>query len=191
MINELIQGCLQGNRNAQRKLYEHFHPSMMGVCMRYAGNRDEALEVLNTGFLKVFKNLKSFDPEVGVLEAWIRRIMVNCAIDHYRKAVRRERTADIDNGILQISGFEENAVDRLCAEEIMDCVQQLSPAYRTVFNLFVIEGYSHPEIGKRLGISEGTSKSNLAKARMRLRTMIENVNTTNGTQEKVEYAVPS
>jgi len=188
MTNELITGCLNGNRLAQRKLYEHFYPVMMGVSLRYAGNRDEALEVLNTGFLKVFRNLKKFDPEVGVLEAWIRRIIVNTAIDHYRKVMRRERTEIIDNGIRQISALDEGAVESLTAEEIMSCVQKLTPAYRTVFNLYVVEGYSHAEVSKKLGISEGTSKSNLSKARMRLQKMLERLN-ARVKENEPEYAL--
>jgi RNA polymerase sigma-70 factor (ECF subfamily) len=186
MTNELLAACIEGNRTAQRLLYENFHPTMMGVCLRYAGNRDEALEILNAGFLKVFRSLAKFDPEVGVLEAWIRRIVVNTAIDHYRKVVRRERTTDI-NGVHQIRSLEASAVESLSADEIMACVQELSPAYRTVFNMFVVEGFSHVEIAKRLGISEGTSKSNLAKARMRLQQMLERMNRV---VKKTEYALP-
>lgn len=187
MTHELIAGCLEGNRTAQRKLYEHFYPTMMGVCCRYAGSRTEASEILNAGFLKVFRNLKKFDPEVGVLEAWIRRIIVNTAIDYYRKEVRREKTKTIDGSVHQIRSLEQSAFESLSCDEIMACVQQLSPAYRTVFNLYVIEGYSHVEIAKRLKISEGTSKSNLAKARMRLQHMLERLNRV---VKQTEYVLP-
>jgi RNA polymerase sigma-70 factor (ECF subfamily) len=186
MTQELIAGCIEGNRTAQRLLYEHFHPIMMGVCLRYAGNRDEALEIMNAGFLKVFRHIKKFDPEIGVLEAWVRRIITNTAIDHYRKVVRRERTADLDSKVHQIRSLEQGAVESLTTEEIMECVQKLSPAYRTVFNLYVVDGYSHVEIAKKLGISEGTSKSNLAKARMRLQQMLERMNRV---VKQVEYAL--
>jgi RNA polymerase sigma-70 factor (ECF subfamily) len=116
----------------------------------------------------------------------VRRIITNTAIDHYRKVVRRERTADLDSKVHQIRSLEQGAVESLTTEEIMECVQKLSPAYRTVFNLYVVDGYSHVEIAKKLGISEGTSKSNLAKARMRLQQMLERMNRV---VKQVEYAL--
>jgi RNA polymerase sigma-70 factor (ECF subfamily) len=166
MLQDLVNGCRKGNGNAQRKIYEHFHGKMLAICMRYASCRDEAVEVLNMGFYKVFKNIHRFDDEKGNLEAWIRTIVVNTAIDRYRKEARTPNTIDIDNAWGEKS--ESHVVEQLTAEEIMKLVQELPPAYRTVFNLYAIEGFTHREIGEQLGISEGTSKSNLAKARKKL-----------------------
>lgn len=139
--------------------------------MRYAGDREEAAEILNLGFYKVYNNIKSFNSEEGALEAWIRRIMINTAIDHYRKVIRQEKTTDLDKAYKVSS--DSDAIANISAEEIMVLVQRLTPAYRTVFNLYAIEGYNHREIGEKLGISEGTSKSNLAKARMKLQESLK------------------
>lgn len=171
MLEQLINGCRRGDRDAQRKLYEFFHGKMMGICMRYANCRDEAAVILNTGFFKVFKKIDKYDAEQGQIEAWISRIMINTAIDHYRKEIRKGRTVEISD-----ARFEQQqpmAVDQLNAEDILKLVQQLTPAYRAVFNLYAIEGYSHKEIADQLGISEGTSKSNLAKARKKLQAAME------------------
>lgn len=154
----------------QRQLYEHFYGKMMGVCMRYAGCRDEAADILNQGFYKVFKNIKKYDSGAGAFEAWIRRIMINTAIDHYRKEMRRKDTADIEHAYG--AGEESSVIADLNAEQILGLVQQLTPAYRAAFNLYVIEGLNHREIGEKLGITEGTSKSNLAKARAKLQKKV-------------------
>lgn len=172
MVKAILQECIDGNRNAQRKLYEYYYPTMMGVCNRYATDRDEAAFILNNGFFKVFKHLKKFDAEVGNLEAWIRRIMINTAIDHFRRNSRRQRTMDVDTAY-PMQQESSSVVAELNAEDILKLVQQLTPAYRASFNLYVVEGYSHKEVAKKLGISEGTSKSNLAKARGKLKQMLE------------------
>ena len=139
---------------------------MMGVCLRYSNNREDALDILHEGFIKVFRNLGKY--ELGTsLSAWIRRIMVNTAIDFYRKNVRR-RTEDIDHAY-DLSTKDPSALSQMTAEEILESVQELSPAYRTVFNLYIIEGYSHKEIADLLGITESTSRSNLVKARLKLK----------------------
>lgn len=146
---------------------------MMGVCMRYANDRDSAMEMVNMGFLKVFDNLEKFQKQGGQLEAWMYRIMVNTAIDYLRKEMRHVHT-DIEKSV-----YVEDVSDvlsDLSAEQIMQMVNKLTPGYRAVFNLYVIEGYNHYEIGEKLGISEGTSKSNLAKARARLQEMIIELN---------------
>lgn len=137
--------------------------------MRYTHDREEARDVLHEGFMKVYKNLEKYARGTN-LGAWIRRIMVNTAIDHYRKHAKRPSLVEINHAVHEIDTHD--VVSEMSADEILKLVQRLSPAYRTVFNLYVIEGYSHKEIGKMLGISEGTSKSNLAKARGRLQQMI-------------------
>ncbi len=166
MLTELVEACRKEDRNAQRKLYEHFHGRMLGICLRYARCREEAVEVLNSSFLKVFKNIHRFDDSKGNIEAWIRTIVTNTAIDRYRKESKKHPTIDMEYAYKESNG--SIAIEELTAEEILGLIQELPPAYRTVFNLFAIEGYSHREIGEKLGISEGTSKSNLSKARKKL-----------------------
>jgi RNA polymerase sigma-70 factor (ECF subfamily) len=156
---------------------------MMGLCLRYGRDRDEAASILNHGFFKVFETLERFNPEKGKLEGWIYRIVLHAAIDHYRAVIKPSRTETIDqeNG-WDLSDSSEDALDRLAAEEIIALVQRLSPQYRTVFNLYVMEGYTHPDIAKELGISEGTSKSNLSKARRNLQAMILQRETVQSTR---------
>jgi len=166
---DLIQACIKRERWAQQKLYEEHYGKMMGVCLRYATNEEDALDILHEGFIKVFKHIAKYQPGTS-LSAWIRRIMVNTCIDYYRKAIRR-RTEDIEKAY-DISSNDADAVSQCTEQEILDAVQQLSPAYRAVFNLYVIEGYSHKEIADMLDITESTSRSNLVKARTKLQTML-------------------
>jgi len=132
-------------------------------------NREDALDILHEGFIKVFKHIAKYQPGTS-LAAWIRRIMVNTSIDFYRKSVRR-RTEDIDQAF-QVSSDGADAISMCTEKEILAAVQTLSPAYRAVFNLYVIEGYSHKEIANQLGITESTSRSNLVKARLKLKAIL-------------------
>ncbi|WNJ15966.1 sigma-70 family RNA polymerase sigma factor [Pontibacter sp. G13] len=168
--DELVQGCIDGGRTYQKMLYERFYGSMMVVCMRYTNDREEARDVLHEGFMKVFSNLKQFNKGTN-LGAWIRRIMINTAIDHYRKSAKRPNLVEINHAVHEID--VQDVISDMSAQEILGLVQKLSPAYRMVFNLYVIEGHSHKEVGKMLNISEGTSKSNLAKARSKLQHMVK------------------
>ncbi len=167
--DEIIEGCIEGGRKFQKILYERFYGSMMVVCMRYTNDREEARDVLHEGFIKVFRNMHKFAKGTN-LGAWIRRIMVNTAIDHYRKRAKGPALVEINHAVHEIDTHD--ILSDMSAQEILGLVQRLSPAYRMVFNLYVMEGYSHKEVGKLLGISEGTSKSNLAKARAKLQKMI-------------------
>ncbi len=173
---ELINGCVKNERLAQKRLYERYYGKMMGVCMRYASHREQAAEMLNMGFFKVFDSIKKFADKGGNLESWIYRIIVNTAIDYLRAEIRHQH-AEIEKTVY----VEDTAdvISDLGAEQILEMVNQLSPAYRTVFNLYVVDGYNHNEIGELLGISEGTSKSNLAKARAKLQEKITKVNKVN------------
>ena len=166
---DLISACIKKERWAQKMLYEEHYPKMMGVCLRYAGNKDEALDILHEGFIKVFKNLNKYEPGTS-LYSWIRRIMVNTAIDYYRKMVRR-RTDDIETAY-SISTNDADALSQLTEQEILEAIQELSPAYRAVFNLYIIEGYSHRDIAYLLDITESTSRSNLVKARIKLQAKL-------------------
>lgn len=166
----LINACVRRERWAQRVLYEAYYGPMMGLCLRYASNNEEAEDILHEAFIKVFKSINNYKPGTS-LTSWIRRIVVNTAIDQYRKRKRR-RTEDIDNAY-DIGSDNPGAVSIATEKEILKCVQCLTPTYRNVFNLYVMEGYSHREVGERLGISESTSRSNLVKARSKLRDMLK------------------
>lgn len=166
---DLIQACARRERWAQKLLYEQYYSKMMGVCLRYSNNKEDALDILHEGFIKVFKNISKYQPGTS-LTAWIRRIMVNTSIDFYRKNIRR-RTEDIEQAY-DLSSREADALSQCTEKEILESVQQLSPAYRAVFNLYVIEGYSHKEIAAALEITESTSRSNLVKARLKLKAIL-------------------
>lgn len=167
--SDLIEACIRKERWAQRVLYEEHYGKMMGVCLRYANNSDDALDILHEGFIKVFKHIAKYQPGTS-LTAWIRRIMVNTAIDYYRKNIRR-RTEDLEQAY-DVESPQADAISQCTEKEILAAVQELSPAYRTVFNLYVIEGYSHKEIAELLDITESTSRSNLVKARLKLQAAL-------------------
>ncbi len=168
---ELIAGCVAEDRIYQKRLYETYYGQMMGICLRYTGNYEEARDVITEGFMKVYKNIAKFQPNHS-LASWIKRIMINTAIDHYRRNKKHRHQVDLAYAANEIDGSTYSVLHQLSADEIMKLVKRLTPAYRTVFNLYVVEGYKHKDIAALLGISEGTSKSNLAKARMKLRSMI-------------------
>ena len=170
-LHELLAGCLRNQRRSQELLYKQFYGYAMGICLRYTSTREEAAEVLNDGFLKVFTRLQQYDSEQP-FKGWLRRILINTALDHYRSEVRHYHHEDSAHAE-QIPAEGANAESQLAHEELMLLIQQLSPAYRLVFNLYVIDGYSHEEIATQLGISVGTSKSNLARARESLRNMLQ------------------
>lgn len=168
-LRQLISGCVKQDRKSQKLLYKAFYGFAMSICLRYTGSRDEASEVMNQGFLKVFMHIDRYNPEAP-FNAWLGRIMINVSIDFYRANLKVWNTEDIDTAV-DVSSDE--MVDKnLNYEDLLAMVRQLPQAYRTVFNLFAIEGYSHDEIGEMLKISTGTSKSNLFKARQKLKEMI-------------------
>jgi len=169
--SDLINGCLQGNRRMQEELYRRFSPRMYAVCLRYAGNAEEAEDILQEGFIKVFKKLDSFRGD-GSFEGWIRRIFVNTAIEHFRR--KRYLMPVTEKEENTIEGKYTSVLDELGAKDIMALIQELSPGYRTVFNMYVVEGYTHKEIADMLGISEGTSKSQLSRAKVILQDMVRN-----------------
>lgn len=174
-LPELLAGCLRNHRRSQELLYRQFYGYAMSVCLRYAPTREGALEVLNDGFLKVFTRLDQYEPTQS-FKGWLRRILINTAVDHYRQEVRHFYHEDVEQAD-QIAGTESiDAYSQLAHEELMRLIQQLSPAYRLVFNLYVIDGFSHDEIAAQLGISVGASKSNLARARENLRQLLKQLN---------------
>ncbi|NNE28429.1 MAG: RNA polymerase sigma factor [Saprospiraceae bacterium] len=167
---DLLEACARKERWAQKQLYEDHYSLLMGVCLRYSNNEHDALDILHEGYIKIFRNIRKYKPGTSLI-AWMRRIMVNTAIDFYRKSVRR-RTEDLDSLYDQASGGPD-AISQCTEKEILEAVQSLSPAYRTVFNLYVIEGFAHKEIADSLGITESTSRSNLVKARTKLKALLK------------------
>lgn len=161
---------MRGDRIIQRELYNRFASKMYGVCLRYAANAEEAEDILQEGFIKVFKKMSSFRGE-GSFEGWIRRIFVNTAIEHYRKKVYLQPITEHEEATVE--GKYLSVLDNLAEKDIINLVQQLSPGYRTVFNMYVVEGYTHKQIGEQLGISEGTSKSQLSRAKQILQELVQ------------------
>lgn len=173
-IDKLIKGCLCNDRISQKLLYKVFYGLSMGICLRYSPNRYEAAEIMNQGFYKVFKNLAKYD-EAKPFKAWLSRIMINTAIDYYRANLKSAYNEGLDD-VVNLS--DDNWADKnLNYNQLISFVQQLPQSYRTIFNLYAIEGYTHEEIGQMLHISTGTSKSNLHKAREKLKKMITDMNT--------------
>lgn len=180
--NDLINGCIQGDRRMQEELYRRFSPRMYAVCLRYAGNAEEAEDILQEGFVKVFKKLDSFRKE-GSFEGWVRRIFVNTAIEHFRR--KRYLMPVTEKEENTIEGKYTSVLDELAEKDILALVQELSPGYRTVFNMYVVEGYTHKEIADMLGISEGTSKSQLSRAKVILQDMVKKfIETHRGARSK-------
>lgn len=184
-----IERCALNSRESQKKIYTSFYGYAMAVCDRYTNNQDDAIEILNDGFLKVFKEIYRYKPAytdvVSSFKGWLRKIMVYTAIDHFRKNHKHQFTTDLDNGVIQVASRTEDALDRISYEEIIRSIQDLTPGYRTVFNLFIIEGFTHEEISEKLGISIGTSKSNLAKARRQLQKILFQQNQIQVTKNAV------
>jgi len=174
-ITALISGCKKQNREAQKGLYQAFYSYAMSICFRYTNRENEALEILNDGFMKVFEKIDKYNPELS-FKAWLRRILINTAIDYYRKTKKQIPIDDITT--MEVSSTQLNAsediISKISHDEIIKMIQGLSPVYRTVFNLYVIDGFTHEEIAKKLNISIGASKSNLSRARENLRKMLQN-----------------
>jgi RNA polymerase sigma-70 factor (ECF subfamily) len=141
----------------------------MGICLRYSRTRQEAIEILNDGFLKIFTKLDKYSPGLS-FKGWLRKVMINSAIDYFRRNEKHYHALDISHA--HYESTNENILDQLSEQEIIAAIQRLPPSYRMVFNLFVIEGYKHEEIANMLNISVGTSKSNLAVSRNKLQKML-------------------
>ena len=170
-IRNIINGCLNGNRRDQELLYRRHAPKLYAVCLQYSGNDEEARDILQEGFIKIFENLIHYKYE-GSFEGWMRRIIVNTALEKFRSRHNLYRVDDIDQ-IPELDA-EPDSEDYagLDAVDLLEIIRELPPKYRMVFNLFAIEGYSHKEISQMVNISEGTSKSNLARARIILQRRV-------------------
>lgn len=184
-----VGACALNKRESQKIIYNSFYGYAMAICDRYTNNVDDAVEILNDGFLKVFREIHHYSPAyadvVSSFKGWLRKIMVYTAIDHFRKYHKQRMITDIDPVIMQVPAKGEDAVDKLSYDEIIRGIQDLSPGYRTVLNLFIIDGLSHDEIAAQLGISTGTSKSNLSKARRQLQKILFKQNQTEEAKNAV------
>lgn len=160
---EIVEGCCQGRRDSQQALYDHFAPKMLGLCFRYCDSVEEAEDVLQEGFIKVFQHIGTFRGK-GSLESWIRRIMVNTALNYLKKIADYRFHDDIDE-LPESLQPEAEAASPMIVIELIDAIRSLPKGYRTVFNLYEIEGYEHREIASMLGISVNTSKSQLLKSK--------------------------
>lgn len=181
--SQLVKDCLRGNAAAQKQLYQHFAGSMLGVCYRYTKSMADAEDVLQEGFIMVFKNLHQFNFS-GELGGWIRRIMVNTAINYLKKHSRYRTELLFTEGVLHPVSTEDPEAS-LKTKELADLIRQLPPGYQTIFNLHAVEGYTHVEIGKILGINEGTSRSQYARARSLLISWINKVSAVNKNETYV------
>lgn len=169
LIEQYIDGCIRNDRQSQQALYKHFYSFALGICLRYANNRLDATGILNDSFFKAFKNIARYDKDKG-FQPWLGKIVTNTSIDFYRTNLKFANHIDIDS--LDHPPPVITDYDNLAYADLLKMIQNLSPAYRAVFNLFAIDGYSHEEIADVLKISIGTSKSNLFKARQKLQEMI-------------------
>ena len=167
---QMVAGCLEGDRVAQKELYKTYARKMMSICMRYAHGREQAQDILQDGFVKVFQQVGHFRGE-GPLGGWIARTMVNTALDHLRRNKPFDHSLDLTEAE-HLHAEDEHVLSGMTTDELMGLIQSLPPGYRTVFNLFAIEGYPHKDIGDMLGISENTSKSQFMKARAYLRRLL-------------------
>lgn len=173
---QLIKDCINRNRRSEYELYKLTYSYLMSICVRYTRNQDLAKEILNVGFLKILNNLDKYKEEIP-FKAWIRRIMINTLIDEYRKNKKQSEVIDYVEEYYDNSEYAElnSALDRINTAKIHELITKLPPMAQQVFNLFVVDGYSHKEIAEMLSIEEGTSKWHLNSARTKLKEMLEQI----------------
>ena len=174
---ELVEACLKKNSSAQKELYDRFAGKMIGVCLRYSQGQDDAQDILQDGFIKVFEKLEQFSGK-GALGGWIRMIMINTALIHIRKEKRHAYQEEITD-TMELTERYYSVLDQMAADELIAIIQKLPVGYKTVFNLYAIEGFSHREIAEQLGISESTSKTQYFKAKTHLKKSITLMEQTN------------
>ncbi|MEP6713828.1 MAG: RNA polymerase sigma factor [Ferruginibacter sp.] len=179
-IEIILYGCRQNERAAQKKLYHRYYRYAMSIALQYSSNHNNAVEMINDAFLKIFRDLKKFVPRYNntssSFTAWFKQVVIYACIDHLRKYNKKEMMASADPAQELIEDPRQNVEQILQHKEIIHCIQQLSPAYKTVFNLYAIQGFSHAEIADKLNISLGTSKSNFHKARQNLQALLKKKN---------------
>jgi RNA polymerase sigma factor (sigma-70 family) len=169
-LHNLIEGCQRQDRDAQKKLYETYKSQMFKVCLRYASNTPEAEDLLQEGFIKVFRSLNTWQPS-GSFVSWMKTIMIHTALEHKRKLSQKAIHQDVTT-VYDLQN-PEDVISKISGEELLELIQKLPDGFRTIFNLYAIEGYSHAEISSLLGISEGTSKSQYSRAKAILRSQCE------------------
>ncbi|MEO8764846.1 MAG: sigma-70 family RNA polymerase sigma factor [Ginsengibacter sp.] len=174
-IDDIVSGCKAGNRQAQEKLYRNFYRAMMSICLRYTKNETDAMEALNTGFYKVFKYIQRYEPAKASMYTWIRTIVINSCLDHLKLKEKNEQHKAL-TGTTDLQ-TDPGIISKIKSEHLLHLVRKLPPATQAVFNLFIMEGYSHKEIAKLLKISDGTSKWHLSEARKNLQKMINEEDT--------------
>ncbi len=179
----LYEGCKRKHRASQLRLYEHFYSYGMSICLRYSKNREEAQEVLNDAFLKVFTKIDQYDPDYP-FKPWLRQVLIYASIDYYRKYQKLNNEKEIVEERDTPTTSQNEGIENLEYEDLLEVLQLVPPSYRLVFNLFAVDGLSHQEIADKLGISVGTSKSNLAKARMKLRNLLDTSAYSKGLKSK-------
>lgn len=172
-IPKIIQGCIKNDRHAQELLYKRFYSAMASICLRYTRNQEDAIEALHNGFLKVYKNIHLYNLHKASLYTWIRGIIINAAIDFLRRKEKFTWKAGSDQ--TEEIAIDAEVIQRLSVQELLQLIQQLPAATKAVFNLYVVEGYNHREIGELLNISEGTSKWHLSDARKRLQQLLQTI----------------
>ena len=167
---DIISGCRKGDRKAQEKLYKNYYRAMMSICLRYTRNDEDAVEALNNGFLKVFKNIQRYDPSQARLYTWIRTIVMNSCLDFIKQKQKLEKVNELNENV-EVH-LPPDVIEKIKTTELLGQIRNLAPATAAVFNLYVIEGYNHKEIAQLLNISEGTSKWHLSEARKNLQKLI-------------------
>ncbi|MBY0347851.1 MAG: sigma-70 family RNA polymerase sigma factor [Hydrotalea flava] len=171
-----LEGCKKNDRRSQEKLYASYYGFAMSICFKYVNNHEEAVEAVHDGFLKIFKELYHFSTDTQIViptfTAWLKKIMIFTAIDYYRKQKKEAVFTELDVQHEEVTNVIENGLDKMSHDEIMKAIKTLPPGYRLVFNLYVVDGLSHKEVAAYLNISEGTSKSNLSKARAFLQKIL-------------------
>lgn len=170
---EVLNGCIKNKLKYQELLYRQYYGYGMSISLRYSANKDEATEILNDSFLKVFDNISKFKTDLS-FKSWFRRIVINTSIDYYRKNVKFNNTDSIDD-IFITETIDNNVIDELNAEDILKLLNQLPEIYRFTFNMYEIEGYKHEEIAEKLNITTSTSRSNLTRAKKMLKNLLENI----------------
>jgi RNA polymerase sigma factor (sigma-70 family) len=181
---ELVKACLASNSVAQKLLFERFNRKMMGVCLRYAARTEEAEDMLQNGFIKVFEKIGTFRG-TGSLEGWIRKIVVNESLTYLRKNKAMKMNVDIEDAKYLVPG-SSHVSESMNEKDLLKIIQQLPMGFKTVFNMYAIEGYSHKEIADMLGISEGTSKSQYSRAKVHLQNMLKTEKTESDFIENPE-----
>jgi len=169
-ITSLIEGCVQMKKDSQLKLYRHFYSYAMSICLRYAHNRESASEIVNNGFLKVFLKIEKYHPKLS-FKAWLRRVFINAAVDYFHKYEKNEDVLLLKQNVT----ICDEVLDTVEFDVLLEIIQSLPTAYRMIFNLYVIEGFTHREISRKLDISVRASKSNLSKARQQIKSSLSQI----------------